>query len=257
MTKIIQITDPHLGPDSDFRLAGVNTRDSFNAVVDDACERSPDLLLITGDIAAHPNLAAYEYFFSALNDTSLPFVWLPGNHDDVHMVESVNKSVPYLKTFDIGNWRILLLDSVVAGSPNGQFGSEELKLFRQLLEQNTQEHVMVCVHHHPMSVGSAWLDKQCIADAEDFLHIVRSSRRVRSVHWGHIHQTFEQTLGGVLYASAPSTCIQFKPQSEIFALDDKYPGYRTLNLSPDGSIETHVTRVTMPEFNVLLDSQGY
>lgn len=257
MTKIIQITDPHLGPDADFQLAGVNTRDSFDAVVRDACMQSPDLLLITGDIAAEPNTASYEYFFSVVNELDIPYVWLPGNHDTIQMVESVEGAVPYRKTHDVGSWRIFLLDSVVAHSPNGTLGPEELELFEQLLEENTQEHAMVCVHHHPVPVGSAWLDKQCISDAEDFLHVLHGNNRVRNVHWGHIHQAFEETKDGVLFASAPSTCIQFKPHSEEFALDDALPGYRVINLASDGSIQTDVNRVPVPGFNVFLDSKGY
>ena len=257
MTKIIQITDPHLGPDADFQLAGVNTRDSFSAVLREACEQSPDLLLVTGDIAAEPNTAAYEHFFDLIQETGLPYAWLPGNHDTIELVESVDHSTPYRKTYDIGNWRIFLLDSVLPDTPNGAFGEEELRQFEQLLAENTQEHAMVCVHHHPIPVGSTWLDRQCIADAEDFIQIVRGDNRVKNIHWGHIHQAFEKTLDGVLYASAPSTCIQFKPESEQFALDDELPGYRVINLSSDGSVQTEVTRVAVSGYNVLLGTQGY
>lgn len=257
MTKIIQLTDPHLGPNAEFRLAGIQTIASFEAVLEAACKLSPDLLLVTGDIAADPDPSAYRYFFGAIEQTGLPLVWLPGNHDVTSIVESVGNAVPYRKSYDVGNWRILLLDSVLPDTPDGGLGEDELNLLRQLLEANTQEHVLISVHHHPLPVGSAWIDAQCIADAGQFLDIVEASSAVRGVVWGHIHQVFEQVRGDRLFASAPSTCIQFEAGSEKFALADELPGFRVIELTEQGEINTEVRRVQVPDFKVSLESQGY
>ena len=43
--------------------------------------------------------------------------------------------------------------------------------------------------------------------------------------------------------STPSTCAQFLPRSEFFALDDRPPGLRWLELHADGHIETEVAWV--------------
>jgi Icc protein len=43
--------------------------------------------------------------------------------------------------------------------------------------------------------------------------------------------------------STPSTCAQFLPSSEFFALDERPPGMRWIELCDDGSIETEVTWV--------------
>lgn len=257
MTKIIQITDPHLGPDKEFRLAGVQTNASFQAVVDEARKLAPDLLVVTGDIAANSDASAYQQFFSCIDATGIPMIWLPGNHDVASVVESVDNAVPYRKIYDIENWRIFMMDSVVFDSPMGCFGEPELVLLEKLLAENTQEHALVCLHHHPLEVGSEWLDFQCIADAKEFLQIVKADPKVRSVLWGHIHQAYEETIQGVLYASAPSTCMQFKPKSDRFALDDENPGFRVIELSSDGSIQTEVRRVEVAGFQVELTSSGY
>jgi Icc protein len=50
-------------------------------------------------------------------------------------------------------------------------------------------------------------------------------------------------MNGVRYMATPATCAQFKPRSDDFALDDKPPGYRVLELMPDGSIATEVVWV--------------
>lgn len=257
MTRIIQITDPHLGPDNEFRLAGVQTSASFQVVVDEACKLAPDLLVVTGDIAANADPSAYTQFFTSIDATGVPMIWLPGNHDVTSVVESVDNAIPYRKVFDIENWRIFMMDSVVFDSPMGCFGEPELELLETLLAENTQDHALVCLHHHPLHVGSEWLDLQCIADTEEFLRIVKADPKVRAVLWGHIHQAYEEMRQGVLYASAPSTCMQFKPKSGRFALDDRKPGFRVIELSDDGTIQTEVRRVEVEGFKVELGTAGY
>lgn len=257
MTKIVQITDPHLGPDKEYRLAGIQTISSFEVVLEDALEHAPDLLLITGDIVADPDPAAYRYFFAAMEATGVPMVWLPGNHDDAKMAESVINSTRYEKSHDVGNWRLLLLDSMVPGTPNGCLGDDELVFFEKAMAENTQDHLLICLHHHPIKVGSDWIDQQLVADSEKFLQIVESTDRVRMVVWGHVHQVVEQMRGDVFFASAPSTCIQFKSNSRNFALSDEQPGYRIIELFDDGRVETQVQRVEVPQFEVALESEGY
>ena len=55
----------------------------------------------------------------------------------------------------------------------------------------------------------------------------------------------------------PSTCVQFKPGSEDFAVDDAAPGYRWFDLHADGRIETAVSRVEGVEFEVDFSVKGY
>ena len=64
--------------------------------------------------------------------------------------------------------------------------------------------------------------------------------QVRGVLWGHVHQELDLTRKGIRYMATPATCSQFLPGSDDFALDTRPPGYRTLQLSSDGSIHTEV-----------------
>ncbi len=71
-------------------------------------------------------------------------------------------------------------------------------------------------------------------------------RNVRAVLWGHVHQHFEGERNGVRLMSTPSTCAQFLPRSDGFAIDRRPPGYRWLELRDDGTIATDV--VWVPDF---------
>ena len=57
--------------------------------------------------------------------------------------------------------------------------------------------------------------------------------------------------------SVPSTCVQFKPHSKDFAVDDVAPGYRWLDLHEDGRIDTEVSRVEGVKFEVDFSVKGY
>jgi Icc protein len=72
------------------------------------------------------------------------------------------------------------------------------------------------------------------------LEIVDNSKRVRGIIWGHVHQASDRRRHGVRLMSTPSTCTQFLPNSDSFALDSRPPGYRWLNLMANGRIDTDV-----------------
>ena len=63
--------------------------------------------------------------------------------------------------------------------------------------------------------------------------------------------------GNVRLLASPSTCVQFTPGSEDFAVDTLAPGYRWLRLLPDGTLETGVARVTGIDFEIDYSIKGY
>ncbi len=73
-----------------------------------------------------------------------------------------------------------------------------------------------------------------------FMNIVRSNPNVRGVLWGHVHQSLDSFVHGVRFMATPATCAQFLPGSVDFAIDNRPPGYRMLELMPDGAIQTEV-----------------
>ena len=93
---------------------------------------------------------------------------------------------------------------------------------------------MVCLHHHPIAMDSRWLDTIGLANAEEFWRIIDSHAHVRAVAWGHVHQAYEGTRGGVRLFATPSTCAQFLPKSDRYAIDRRPPAYRSFQLHPDG-----------------------
>ena len=68
--RLIQITDSHLGPDSEELLLGLNTDDSLIDVLQliAAEQTAVDALVCTGDIASNPHSGSYARFLDRVRD---------------------------------------------------------------------------------------------------------------------------------------------------------------------------------------------
>ncbi|MFG7479147.1 3',5'-cyclic-AMP phosphodiesterase, partial [Enterobacter hormaechei] len=123
--RILQITDTHLFAEKHETLLGVNTWESYQAVLDaiHAEKRPCDLIVATGDLAQDQSSAAYQHFAEGIASFSVPCVWLPGNHDfQPAMYSSLQDAgiSPAKCVFAGDQWQILLLDSQVFGVPHGE-----------------------------------------------------------------------------------------------------------------------------------------
>ena len=65
---------------------------------------------------------------------------------------------------------------------------------------------------------------------DEFFRIIDAHPAVRGILWGHVHQQFDGLRGGVRLLATPSTCAQFLPHSHDFAIDDRPPAFRSLEL---------------------------
>lgn len=257
---LVQITDTHLEQQPGGTLLGMDTDASLGHVLDlvRRAPQAPDLLLVTGDVANHPSAEVYRRAREAFDSLGLPWVWLPGNHDEFDLMQRVlGRGAAMVRAVRTPSWQVLLLDSSVPGEVPGHLGAEELEVLDTLLAEAPTLHALVCVHHQPVPVGCAWLDEQMVADAEEFFAVLRRHPQVRMVLWGHVHQAFTGERDGIALRATPSTCIQFAPASAGFRLDEQSPGLRWLDLAPDGSIATRVSRVEGVAFHFDRDSAGY
>jgi Icc protein len=262
VVRVVQLTDTHLFPTHGATLLGMDTDHSLQAVIDLVQKERPtmDLVLGTGDLADGGAGPAYERLQKYFDQLTASNYWLPGNHDSRPRMEAAATSPTRLcKEIRSGNWKILLLDSQDPGRVEGFLGEAELTLLEQALQSAQEEglYSLVCLHHQPVAIGSKWLDAQMVSDADAFFEVLDHYACVKGVLWGHIHQEIDQHRNGVRLLASPSTCVQFAAGSENFKADDRPPGYRWLELHPDGRIETGVSRDWDTHFEVELDSGGY
>ena len=258
--EIIQISDMHLGKEVGSSLLGMNCRDSLDSVLELVRRNhpSPDAVLVTGDIAQDGEIEAYRYFQQKMEVFNCPVFWFAGNHDDwPTMLEVVGGRPELEKTFSAGAWQLIFLDSAVPGEVHGFLAERELDFLDRSLIQHPDKHALVCFHHHPVDTSCSWLNPIGLHNRHALFATLDRYPQVRGLLWGHVHQEMDQYRGKVRLMAAPSTCVQFEPGSQEFSVGDESPGYRWLELRPDGHIETGVVRAEHTNFEVDLKSKGY
>ncbi|MGA9853488.1 MAG: 3',5'-cyclic-AMP phosphodiesterase [Gammaproteobacteria bacterium] len=240
--RLLQITDTHLFAELGKSLYGVNTRESLRRVLKTASRHpKPDLVLATGDLVHDESPEGYRALAGMLEILKTPVAAIAGNHDALGPLRSItNPNIHVGGVHALGAWRIVLLNTLVPGEVGGHLDKTELKFLETSLIQAAEFPVLVALHHHPVSIGSAWLDRIALDNANELFDVTDRYENVRGMLWGHIHQEFESERHGMRLIATPSTCVQFLPGSNEFALDTRPPGMRRLYLYPDGRIETEV-----------------
>ena len=241
--RLVQLTDPHLSAAAAPLPRMGDTRASFARCLAHARRQHfpVDALLLTGDLV-HDDPDGYPLLAEALRGVRVPVHTLAGNHDDGGRLVAALGARPFALAPVVrhGDWVLALMDSVVPGEPHGRLSPESLALLQESLQRHADAHLLIVMHHHPVPVGSRWLDRLGIENAAELFSLIERFDNVRGIVWGHVHQAFDGMRDGVMLMGTPSTCVQFEPGSAEFALDDRPPGYRWLHLYPDGRIDTRI-----------------
>lgn len=246
--RLVQITDTHLYANPDGALLGLNTDVSFQQVLEriDADNPAADFYLATGDLVHDGSADGYKRLRDHLKALDAPVYCLPGNHDDPDNLARILNSgqIKSLASARIKGWGLVFIDSTLRGSTGGHLTKQALRHLEAELESQSDLHILICLHHQPVPIGSEWLDTMLVDNADAFFDIVDRFAHVRGVVWGHVHQIYDEIRNGVRLLACPSTCVQFEPGSKTFGLDSAPPGYRCLSLYADGRIETEVKRLS-------------
>ncbi len=243
--RLIQISDIHHFADTSQALLGVNTHESFTEITKIAKKESAGLILLTGDLVQDGTEKAYIHIANEMKSFPMPVYWIPGNHDDAQIMSQVypRENISNLKHIVLEHWHIILLNSQKPGAVAGYLDPTQLRFIQHCLDMFPEHYALIVLHHHPLPIGCAWLDKIGLTNAEELWSILAHYPHVKAILSGHVHQQQESEKNGIRYLSTPSTCIQFKTHSQPFALEKIPPGYRWIELYPDGELKTEVCRL--------------
>lgn len=245
---MIQITDTHLLEYPHLEFVGMHPEQSFHAVIDLMRQQHPqiDLIVNTGDLAQTPTPVTYNRYVQHMQQLNIPFFHTPGNHDDVAHFPFHEADPTQLTVIELGKWCIILLNSAQPERIDGRIAEVQLQQLSTLLTKYHDHHVILACHHHPFAMQSAWIDQHKLKNSSDLLETIQPFSNIKAILCGHVHQDSIHHWQGIEFLSTPSTCIQFKPKSDKFALDEQHPGYRYIRLKANGELETHIYR--LPNF---------
>ena len=258
--QLIQITDTHLVESDGGHLLGMDTLNSLECVLNIIrSENIPfEFFLVTGDLSQDGSSVSYNRLHDALEPFNTRSFWIAGNHDDMTTMLPVAESGGHMeRLIRTPHWQLVMLNSQVDGAVFGNLSDDELSFLEQSLKERPDLHTMICLHHHPIPMDSRWIDNIGVRNGDRLMKLVEQYDNVKCIIWGHVHQDSDRDHKGIRMISTPSTCVQFEPHTRDFSVDDVSPGFRWMQLNPDGTIDTQVTRVEGIEFEVDMSVKGY
>lgn len=236
--RILQLSDCHLTASS----SDDNNRHHLEAVIRHIAreERQADCLLATGDLSDDGSNQSYLHLKAALQPIPMPVYALAGNHDNPTQLAQQFGHADHIL---LGEWLIIFINSAVANIEAGEISTTGILRLQALLSQHRHRHTLLAMHHHPINVGSQWIDEMGLRNADKLFQLLKPHTQVRAIISGHVHQAFSGQYNDIRVFTTPSTCRQFLPHSVDFALDTLTAGYRWLNCHANGKIESGITRL--------------
>ncbi len=224
--KIIQLTDTHLFSD-DSLLFGVNCNRTFDIVTHNIFKnelQDTDLIFLTGDLSQDESLGSYQYLLNAFKPYQIPVIWIPGNHDNLNLMNTVFNLSPLFFRIDqieLKHWIFIFLNTQLEGSINGFINQNDLILIENGIKNATllNKKIALIMHHHPVSVGTPLIDKYFINNQEKLWEII-SHTNVELAICGHVHGDYTLYHNNVKVESAPATCFQFKKCSTTLEIEN-------------------------------------
>lgn len=244
-SRILQLSDLHLTAAGGRRAWGTDVWKNFERALEIARSLEPfDALVLTGDLANMGQRRAYEMLRQSLGDDLRRCFVLPGNHDNRRRLRTVfadrctmdSKTVNFV--IDVGQHRLIGLDSLRRFRVHGLLGKPQIDWLSQQLAA-TSRPVLLFLHHPPTKVGTWWLDRDALRDADELASCIDGTS-VRGLFFGHVHQGWSGMFAGVETHSAPSAAYQFRPASlRPGAVARREPALRVIDLIGD-KVATHV-----------------
>lgn len=240
--RVIQLSDCHVSADRSVLYRGLQAERNLVGLLPAIRRWQPDLLLLTGDVSEDGSAASYGRVSALLDSLGAPVLALPGNHDDRAVMSRYFPRGPWDAPLFHGarGWQLVLLDSTAPGRIDGVLARPHLQALKAGLHRSRSEHVLVALHHQPVRVGSPWIDRYALDDAEWLFGLLDRDARIRCIAFGHVHHAIGIERGGVQLLGAPSSVANSLPGCDTFTLDVAGPACRWLRLGADGRIETGV-----------------
>ena len=221
-TKLLQVSDCHLARDPGADYRGQNPDANLDRLTDAALRWAPDLLVLTGDLSEDASIESYCRIRDWARRFDCPAAWIPGNHDDRNAMSPVFEDAGFESgpVVEAAGWQIALLDSTWPDDPGGELNAARLAPLGDLEESRPAG---IFVHHQPVPVGAAWIDKVGMRATDRLWSRLRALEPVRFIGFGHVHQRFRCNVEAVACLACPSTAANSLPATERFTPGETTP----------------------------------
>jgi 3',5'-cyclic-AMP phosphodiesterase len=250
---IAQISDCHITAHGDRVADRVDPAVGLRQAVDKLNAFTPtiDLVVGTGDLVNSGRPDEYDRLEELLADLSMPFVPLPGNHDDrselrrrFDVLPDGSPETPIDHVVELDTCRLVCLDTTIPGRHDGALSPRQLAWLEEVLAGAPDVTTIVAQHHPPIPSGIPSMDRFGLDGREAEAGVLARHRQVASVIGGHYHRSFHARFAETVVSCCPSTAVQL---ALVFDHDqvrygDEPPGF-LLHQVGRGGVASHLVPV--------------
>lgn len=210
---LLQISDCHLLSEQSAQYRGVQPYNHLARLLD-AYRAAPLPLVLTGDLSEDHSVASYQRLRELLEDWPAPVYLLPGNHDDLSLMQQLFTQAPFVFAHSVvaSNWTFLLLDTR-SGTPAGAFDATRQQQLARSLANHQQAYVWLFCHHHPKPIGGI-IDTMGQQDADALNRMLDASPQVKGLSHGHCHHGYVRQQANWQIVGCPASSIQYLPVND-------------------------------------------
>ncbi len=250
---IAQISDPHIRPQGQLYQDIVDSNRMFADAVAhlNGLDLRPDLVLISGDIVDHGDAAEYAMARALLAELQIPWLVIPGNHDDRAAFRAAFADQPYLPRADgplhyvvddRGPVRIVALDITIPGQHHGLVDGPAIAWLDEVLSAAPNRPTILMLHQPPFATGIPYMDPYWCEGGEALAVLIRRFPNVERITCGHVHRFMQLRFGGTALCTAPSTTTTIALQLQPNAKPASYlepPAFLLHHWNPGTGLITH------------------
>lgn len=252
---LAQITDTHIKAEGKLAYRRVDTLARLRDCVAhlNTLPQKPEVVLMSGDLVDFGVRSEYDLARPVLDDLSMPYFIVPGNHDDRDVMRSAFSDHAYLPDTGFLNYavddypvRLVGLDTSVKGQPYGDMCEERLAWLDTVLGLEADKPTLVFMHHPPFLTGIAHMDRQNCRNGAAFGAVIARHAQVQMILCGHVHRPIEALFHGAIACIGPSpshaVALDLDPEGPSAFIQEP-PAVRMVNLTSDGRLVTHVSPI--------------
>ncbi|MBI1208814.1 MAG: phosphodiesterase [Azospirillum sp.] len=214
---IAQLSDLHVTDPGTLCLGRIETNRGAAAAVAHvmSLRPCPDLVVITGDLVNDGTPAQYRHLRTLLAPlAALPLRVIPGNHDDrAALVAAFADTDAVRADGDLLHYvedgfpvRVLGLDTVVPGQPDGALCARRLGWLAERLAEAPGRPTVLLMHHPPVATGIGHMDAMRLNQgAQELGALVARHPNIERILCGHIHRAITSRWHGTVVTVCPST----------------------------------------------------
>ena len=252
---LAQISDTHIAPSGRRTYGFVPMAENLQKCVAHINARPlrPDLVVLSGDVTNDFSRNEALRAKSILDGLDMPYVVIPGNHDDRDVLYDVfaGPACPgrvagfICYTLDLGPLRLVALDSTRKGAAGGELCKTRRDWLEAQLAENDKP-VILALHHPPLACGVPESDEDGFLGAGELGEIVARHPDIERILCGHIHLHTHARWNGTVVTTAPSMGMPLdldltQAHPSRFLIDA--PAYLLHHWTGAGDLITHHVRV--------------